>query len=833
MKKLLIYLNLLAVVLSCSLETNPYTFSVNVNSSPGGSVKGVSSTPKESFVIQTYENNPLTVSAVPDREYVFTGWTGYINSTENPLTFEADKNYNTTLTANFILKKYPLTIAIEGEGSVTEEIVDSGRSTDYSSGTTVRLTAVPADEWLFTGWTGAVTSSNNSVELTITEAKEVTATFVKKRYPLTVEVVGEGSVSEEIVSTEKATDYDSGTVVRLTATPEDEWLFAGWTGAVTSSETEVELSITEAKTVTATFVKKQYPLTVNVVGEGSVTEEIVVANKATDYDSGTTVKLTAIPATGWQFIEWSGASTATNPVIEVTITEPQTFTATFNKTPVIYLDSNGVTVKSNEMAVVGDTGDIEGVTYTVVDAATLEQMIENEEDVSKVVTTKITNMQSLFDGKTSFNQDISSWDVSNVTSISLMFKNAAAFNQDIANWNTANVTQASNAFNGASSFNQDISSWDMSKCVNMNYMFKSATDFNQPIGSWNTSNVAGMSGVFQFASSFNQDVSSWVLDNVTQTASMFNGASVFNQDVSSFNMAKVTNMNYMFKNASVFNQDIGGWDITSIPDASKMAGVFNNALVFNQDLTKWCVSNITSKPNGFSTGSALSQANEPVWGSCPGDEVVPPITLDANGVTLKASPGTVAGDTGQIDGVTYTIVDDATLAEMVGNGDDLSKVVTTLVTTLKDLFKNNGSFNQDISSWDTSNVVNIAATFQNASSFNQDISAWNTSKVRQAYNTFNGASVFNQDIGSWDMGSVTNMNYMLNKASAFNQDIGDWDVSSIPDASKMAGTLYNTTVFNQDLTGWCVSNIASKPTNFSNNSALTAANEPVWGTCPN
>ena len=37
--------------------------------------------------------------------------------------------------------------------------------------------------------------------------------------------------------------------------------------------------------------------------------------------------------------------------------------------------------------------------------------------------------------------------------------------------------------------------------------------------------------------------------------------------------------------------------------------------------------------------------------------------------------------------------------------------------------------------------------------------------------------------------------------------------------------------FNQDLKGWCVTNIIS-PTDFSANSALTNANEPVWGTCP-
>jgi hypothetical protein len=38
--------------------------------------------------------------------------------------------------------------------------------------------------------------------------------------------------------------------------------------------------------------------------------------------------------------------------------------------------------------------------------------------------------------------------------------------------------------------------------------------------------------------------------------------------------------------------------------------------------------------------------------------------------------------------------------------------------------------------------------------------------------------------------------------------------------------------FNQDLTGWCVSQFSSEPNDFALNNALTEANKPVWGTCP-
>ena len=60
------------------------------------------------------------------------------------------------------------------------------------------------------------------------------------------------------------------------------------------------------KTYTANFAKKQYPLTIIVVGEGTVSEEIItngrVEDRVEDYDVGTLVKLTATPSEGGSLI---------------------------------------------------------------------------------------------------------------------------------------------------------------------------------------------------------------------------------------------------------------------------------------------------------------------------------------------------------------------------------------------------------------------------------------------------------------------------------------------------------------------------------------------------
>ena len=84
-------------------------------------------------------------------------------------------------------------------------------------------------------------------------------------------------------------------------------------------------------------------------------------------------------------------------------------------------------------------------------------------------------------------------------------------------------------------------------------------------------------------------------------------------------------------------------------------------------------------------------------------------------------------------------------------------------------------------------------------------------------------------IGVWNTSNVADISFMLGIATAFNQDIGSWDTSSVIDMSSMFG---EATAFNQDLSGWCVTNISSEPSYFANNSALTNANKPVWGTCP-
>ena len=146
--------------------------------------------------------------------------------------------------------------------------------------------------------------------------------------------------------------------------------------------------------------------------------------------------------------------------------------------------------------------------------------------------------------------------------------------------------------------------------------------------------------------------------------------------------------------------------------------------------------------------------------SCTSSQVIslpPPAIAFENG-TCKCPSATV-GDTEVINGITYTVVDNTTIAtEIAANNVNLC---TTQVTDMSRLFESNATFNSDIGFWDTSNTTDMSRMFNEASIFNQDIGNWNTSNVNNLFGMFSRASSFNQDIGAWVTSNVTNMGVMF------------------------------------------------------------------------
>ena len=213
------------------------------------------------------------------------------------------------------------------------------------------------------------------------------------------------------------------------------------------------------------------------------------------------------------------------------------------------------------------------------------------------------------------------------------------------NWDVSNVTNMSEAFEDRSDFDTDITAWDVSSVTTMYQMFRVASSFNQPIGDWDVSSLTYMGSMFAGNSSFNQPIGDWDVSSVTYIWSMFNGASAFNQPIEDWEVSSVTFMSNMFQEASSFNQDISGW----------------------------CVTNIPSEPSDFSTNSALSESNKPVWGTCQTAGVDDLTQLD---ISIYPNPTSdivyIDGNYTQLKVVIYNILGKEVINKSITNSIDIS-----------------------------------------------------------------------------------------------------------------------------------------------------------------
>ena len=160
---------LFVFLLSCAKDENSETpsifYDVEVISENGGSVDFSGGSFKS--------GSTITLTATPNQGFIFSGWSN--GSTQNPLTLEV--NSNQTISAQFSKERFALKININGEGEVREEIINTGKNTDYESGTTIRLTPIPSENWSFYRWNNQIPDTTSIKEIEITEAKTVDVKF--------------------------------------------------------------------------------------------------------------------------------------------------------------------------------------------------------------------------------------------------------------------------------------------------------------------------------------------------------------------------------------------------------------------------------------------------------------------------------------------------------------------------------------------------------------------------------------------------------------------------------------------------------------------------------
>jgi PKD repeat protein len=208
----------------------------------------------------------VTLTATPDASSAFTGWSGDCSGTG---TCQIMMDQARAVTATFARNTVDLTVSKTGTGSGSVTSTPAGIGCGYScqasfgSGTVVTLTATPDASSTFTGWSGDC-SGTGTCQITMDQARGVTATFARNTVDLTVSKTGTGSGA--VTSTPAGigcgngcqASFGTGTVVTLTATPDAGSVFAGWSGDCSGTGT-CQLTMSQARSVTATFAPNMPP----------------------------------------------------------------------------------------------------------------------------------------------------------------------------------------------------------------------------------------------------------------------------------------------------------------------------------------------------------------------------------------------------------------------------------------------------------------------------------------------------------------------------------------------------------------------------------------------
>ena len=297
------------------------TFTIATSSSPasGGSTAGGG----------TYDSGAsATVTATPAAGYRFLNWTEGASIVSTNASYNFTVSANRTLVANFIQ-----TYTISTSSSPTAGGTTVGGGT-YDTGSSATVTATPAAGYRFSNWTegGSSVSTSASYTFTVLANRTLVANFVQQftistsSSPTAGGTTGGGGL------------FDNGTSATVTASPAAGYRFVNWTEGATSVSTNSSytFSVSANRTLVANFAQQftistsSSPTAGGTTGGGGL------------YDSGASATVTASPAAGYRFVNWTeGASpVSTNPSYTFSVSASRTLVANFIQTYTISTSSS-------------------------------------------------------------------------------------------------------------------------------------------------------------------------------------------------------------------------------------------------------------------------------------------------------------------------------------------------------------------------------------------------------------------------------------------------------------------------------------------------------------
>ncbi len=279
------------------------TYTLTYTAGTGGTITAPATSPT------THNSGAVvTITAAPNTGYHFVNWTGDVGTVAdvNAASTTITMNGNYAITANFAINTYTLTYTAGTGGTITAPATSP---TTHNFGAVVTITAAPSPGYHFVNWTGDVgtVADVNAASTTITMNGNyaITANFAINTYTLTYTAGTGGTITAPATS---PTTHNSGAVVTITAAPNTGYHFVNWTGDVGTvadvNAASTTLTMNGNYAITANFAINTYTLTAGNDGHGTVT----LSPAGGTYDYGTTVTLTPVPSSGYQFSSWTGAN---------------------------------------------------------------------------------------------------------------------------------------------------------------------------------------------------------------------------------------------------------------------------------------------------------------------------------------------------------------------------------------------------------------------------------------------------------------------------------------------------------------------------------------------
>ena len=592
---------------------------------------------------------------------------------------------------------------------------------------------------------------------------------------MTKEVISEAKTEEE---------YNSGTVVRLNATPESGWLFYTWSGSSTETTNQIDVAIDGTKTVTASF-EEQYT---NVKDEAN-TFRGVGKWKIRKRGPDTSKEL----LTECDVLDIIFRTNGTFTIVTATSTVTGEYNVESNSAISLLLGSSSFGTITNLVL----TDSFVGFTLELTTGCSGDNEGDRDEDYDETtdtITPREDRIIAEFEGNEALN---------------LFSFNGGALNID-SNPDPSGINNSQNVAR-IENIGEPYEGVIIAPQVSLDFSSLENQILTLDFYKDTTSEIVLLAKLEQFVGAEDNENLAQKDVEVEVTVNQSGWQTV------TFDFRENRRNSYPFTDEPV--EDLGNFAFLSlfVGFGTSSPGTFY-------------VDNIVGGVEGIEIPDTDGDTIYDVIDNCV-EEVgdinnfgCPPPPIYFEDGKCKC-PNATVGDTAVFGDTTFTVVDNETIRVELANGN--VNLCTSLVNDMSGIESENGwvslfnnpDFNSEISFWDTSRVTNMWGMFAGTHAFNQYIGDWDTSNVTNMASMFYGASSFNQDIGNWDTSSVINMHYMFASTTIFNQDIGNWDTSSVTDMTSMFESAIS---FNQDIGNWDVSNVLNMSYMFFNTDFFNA-----------